>query len=175
MGDLAQTTAMPKVHPDLLRSGDTAAIQAAEALVKAITTPEWPKNRLKPNGKMTLKTIAALQSQSTAVEVRDFLVDLAKNGYVVDSLQWHYFKYKYEYGDSLSSPDELERRFNAVLSDEKAMIYQTKSGRLLVYSPQENRLAVVSVDGQRISVHRPDPGFLTTLGNHQWQINQMID
>ena len=79
------------------------------------------------------------------------------------------------HGDSLSSPDELERRFNAVLSDEKAMIYQTKSGRLLVYSPQENRLAVVSVDGQRISVHRPDPGFLTTLGNHQWQIKQMID
>ena len=47
MGDLAQTTAMPKVHPDLLRSGDTAAIQAAEALVKAMTVPEWPKNRLK--------------------------------------------------------------------------------------------------------------------------------
>lgn len=87
---------MPQVHPDVLRSGDAAMIQAAEALVKAITTPEWPKNRLKPNGKMTLKTLAALQSQSTVTEVQDFLVDLAKNGYQINSLRWHYFKYKYQ-------------------------------------------------------------------------------
>lgn len=82
----------------------------------------------------------------------------------VASLRWHYFKYKYEYGDSLSSPDELERRFDAVLSDDQAMIYRTKTGRFLVYSSKEDRLAVVSIDGQRISVHRPDPGFLATLG-----------
>ncbi len=60
--DLTQTVAMPKVHPDVLRSGDAAAIQAAEALVKALTVPEWPENRLKPNGKMTQKTVAALRA-----------------------------------------------------------------------------------------------------------------
>ena len=75
----------------------------------------------------------------------------------------------------MSSPDELERRFDAVLSDDQAMIYQTKTGRFLVYSSKEDRLAVVSIDGQRISVHRPDPDFLTTLGDYQWKINQMID
>lgn len=144
---------MPRIHPDLLRFGDTAAIQAAEALVKALTVPDWPENRLKPNGKMTLKTLAALQSQSAVPEVQDFLVNLARNGYRVKSLRWHYFKYKYEYGDSLSSPDELEHRFDAVLSDHQAIIYQTKTGRVLVYSSKEDRLAVVSIDGQRISVH----------------------
>ena len=107
--------------------------------------------------------------------MRNYLADLSAKSYRIGSRQWHYFKYKYEYNDPLSSPDELDRRFDAVLSDSQAMIYQTKSGRLLVYSSQENRLAVVSADGQRISVHRPDPDFLTTLGNHKWKINQMID
>jgi hypothetical protein len=64
----------------VLRSGDAVAIQAAEALVKAITTPEWPKNRLKPNGKMTQTTVAALRAYSTVPEVRDYLADLVKNG-----------------------------------------------------------------------------------------------
>ena len=166
---------MLKVRPDILRSGDVATIQAAEALVKALTVPKWPENRLKPNGKMTQKTLTALQSYAAVPEVRDYLADLSAKGYRMDSRQWHYFKYKYEYNDPLSTPDELDHRFDVVLSDSQAIIYQTKSNRLLVYSQQENRLAVVSADGQRISVHRPDPGFLTTLGNHKWQINQMID
>jgi hypothetical protein len=31
---------MPQIHPDVLRSGDAAAIQAAEALIKALTVPK---------------------------------------------------------------------------------------------------------------------------------------
>ncbi len=37
----------PRVHPDVLRSGDTAAIQAAEALVKVLTTPHWGTKKFK--------------------------------------------------------------------------------------------------------------------------------
>ena len=165
---------MFQVHPDVLRSGDAAMIQAAEALVKAITTPEWPKNRLKPNGKMTQTTVAALRAYSTVPEVRDYLADLVKNAYQVESRIWHYFKYKYEHNDLLSSPDELDRRFDAVLSDSQAVIYR-KTGRIVVYSPQEDRLVVVLMDGTRITVYRPEPDDKTKLGNYTWLIKQMID
>ena len=46
----------PRVHPDVLRSGDAATIQAAEALVKALSTPDGPENRLRPGDRMTQAT-----------------------------------------------------------------------------------------------------------------------
>ena len=64
-------------------------IQAAEALVKALSTPEWPKNRLRPGSKMTQSSLTALQSYSAVQEVRDYLIDLVKNSYWTDSRQWH--------------------------------------------------------------------------------------
>jgi hypothetical protein len=39
---------------------------------------------------MTLKTLAALQDQATTPEVQKFLAELAKNGYRVNSREWHY-------------------------------------------------------------------------------------
>ena len=109
----------PRVHPDVLRSGDAAAIQAAEALVKALTTPDWPENRVRPGGRMTQATLTALRAYAAVPELRDYLTDLAQSGYRSKSRQWHYFKYKYEYNDPLISPDELDERFEAVLSDPK--------------------------------------------------------
>lgn len=164
----------PKVCPEVLHSGDAAAIQAAEALVKALTVPEWPKNRLKPDGKMAQTTLTALRTYSAVPEVQNFLAELAKNGYQAESREWHYFKYKYQHNDLLPSPDELDRRFDAVLSDPQAVVYH-KTGRIVVYSPQEDRLAVVSMDGNRITVYRPDPDDKTKLGNYTWLIKQMID
>jgi len=105
--------------------------------------------------------------------VRNYLTDLAQNGYRSKSRQWHYFKYKYEYNDPLISPDELDERFEAVLSDPQPMVYQ-KTGRWVIYSPRANRLAVVSTDGQRITVYRPDPNDLAALGAKTWLINQLI-
>lgn len=142
---------MPCIHPDLLRFGDTAGIQAAEALVKALATPEWPENRLKPNGKMTRQTLAALQAYAGISEVRDYLADLALNRYRTNSRQWHYFRYKYLFGDNLGSPSELDQRFTAVLQDSTAQIYQP-GVRYIVYSPQEDRLAILESDGRRVSV-----------------------
>ena len=173
VGGILPIMTPPRVHPDVIRAGDPATIQAAEALVKAITTPEWPENRLRLGGKMTQATMTALQSHNAVQEVRDYLIDLANNGYRTDSQQWHYFKYKYEHNDPLSSPDELNLRFEEVLSDPQAMIYQ-KTGRLVVYSPRANRLVVVAINGQRITVYRPDPGDIAALGAETWLINQMI-
>ena len=47
---------MPQVHPDLLRSGDAEAIRAAEALIKALTTPDWGMKKFQA-GKMTQRTL----------------------------------------------------------------------------------------------------------------------
>jgi hypothetical protein len=77
----------------------------------------------------------------------------------VESRIWHYFKYKYEHNDLLSS---------------QAVIYR-KTGRIVVYSPQEDRLVVVLMDGTRITVYRPEPDDKTKLGNYTWLIKQMID
>lgn len=164
---------MPRVHSDVLRAGDTAAIQAAEALVKALTVPEWPEIRLRPSSRMTQATLTALRAYAAVPEVRDYLADLIKNVYRSKSGQWHYFKYKYEYNDPLTAPDELDERFEAVLSDPQAMVYQ-KTGRWVIYSPRANRLAVISTDGQRITVYRPDPNDLAALGAKTWLINQLI-
>lgn len=164
---------IPHVHPAILRSSDQAALQTAEALVKAATAPEWPAIRLKPTGKMTLKTLAALQARAGVAEVQNYLADLAKNGYRVDSRQWHYVKYKYEYGDPLASAEELDGRFEAVLADRHAVVY-LKTGRIVVYSAREHRLVIVATTGQRITVYRPDPGDVATLGGGTWQLNQLI-
>ena len=95
---------LPRVRPDVFRSGDAAALQAAEALVKALTAPEWLENRLRPSGRMTQPTLTALRAYAAVPEVRDYLTDLAQNGYRSKSRQWHYFKYKYEYNDHSLPP-----------------------------------------------------------------------
>ena len=41
----------PRVHPDVLRSGDAATIQAAEALVRALATPDWGTKKFKAGNK----------------------------------------------------------------------------------------------------------------------------
>ncbi|MCB1769817.1 MAG: hypothetical protein KDJ31_09005 [Candidatus Competibacteraceae bacterium] len=86
---------MHQIHPDLLRSGDATALQAAEALIRALTQPEWPENRLKLNSRMARKTLTVLQSYLAVSEVRDYLADLARKNYRTNSRQWHYFRYKY--------------------------------------------------------------------------------
>jgi hypothetical protein len=164
---------MLRIHPDLLRFGDTAAIQAAEALVKALTVLDWPENRLKPNGKMTQTTLTALQAYSAVPEVRDYLADLALNHYRTNSRQWHYFRYKYLFDDDIGSPSELDQRFTAVLQDLTAQIYRP-GVRYIVYSPRENRLAIFEPDGRRVSVYRPLLNELETLGEKTWLIMDLL-
>ncbi len=164
---------MPCVHPDLLRFGDLAAIQAAAALVKAITTPEWPEVRLRRNDGMTRDTVDALRKNMHIPEVKNFLIFLDETNYRTPSQIWHYFKYKYQYQDSLSKPTDLDVRFNQVLNDSQARVYW-RGNRYLVYSPQENRLLFVNESGQRITVYRPDEDFIQRLGDAQWLIEKLL-
>lgn len=117
VGDIMPVMTPPRVHPDLLRSGDAPAIQAAEALIKASTTPEWPQIKLRRNDRMTRDTMDALQKNTHIPEVSDFLRFLDEAGYQSSSQIWHYFKYKYQYHDSLSKPTDLDARFDQVLND----------------------------------------------------------
>jgi hypothetical protein len=164
---------MLRIHPDLLRFGDTAAIQAAEALVKAITTPEWPEVKLRRNDRMTRDTIEALRQNVHIPEVKDFLIFLDETDYRTPSQIWHYFKYKYQYKDSLLKPTDLDVRFDQVLNDSRARVYW-RGNRYLVYSPQEDRLLFVNESGQRITVYRPDADFIQRLGDAQWPIETLL-
>jgi len=165
---------MPQVHPDLLRSGDAAAIQAAEALIKALTVPDWPENQINLRLPMTRKTLAALEQQRAISEVDRYLTELAENDWRTHSRQWHYFRYKYVYRDDLQEASELDNRFDAVLQDRNAQVYYPNT-RYIVYSPQEDRWAIFEKDGKRISVYRPRPEELKNLGDPLWPIQVLID
>jgi len=173
MGKVAQTTTMLHVEPDLLRSGDTAAIQAAEALVKAGQESEWPEIRLRRNDRMTLDTLNALRQYAHVSEVKNFLALLDQADDRVPSQIWHYFKYKYQYQDSLSKSTDLDVRFNQVLSDPLARVYW-RGNRYVVYSPQFDRLLYVNEAGQRITVYRPDQDFIRRLGEPTWPIGILL-
>ena len=172
--EIMELNTHPKIHPAVLQSGDPAAQAAASALIVAIRVQKWPQNKLQANGRMTQRTLAALQAQAAIPEVQQFLAALLQQNYRVDSREWHYFKYKYEYNDALVSPAELDQRLLAVITDRQGRIYP-KTGRWVVYSPREQRLAVVGLDGQRITVYRPDLADVTALGSPVWLIQTLID
>lgn len=169
----AQTTRMPCIHPDLLRSGDATAIRAAEALAKAGRDPEWPEIRLRLNDRMTRDTLDALRRYAHIAEVKDFLALIDQENYRVKSQVWHYFKYKYQYHDLLSKSTDLDIRFNQVLADPLARVYW-RGNRYVVYSAQCDRLLFVNEGGQRITVYRPDEDFVRRLGESAWLIGTLL-
>ncbi len=148
---------MPKVHPDLIRSGDTAAIQAAEALVKALTTPDWGMNKFQA-GKMTRKLEAGLIPYAAIPEVQQVL-DAIKNKQPLDSQIIHYVKRKFLEQETMNAPSDLNRWFEKVLSDPdtKLMVPDPNpNSRYVLYSEQHHLLAVVERDGRRVSAHDHD-------------------
>ncbi len=143
-------------------------------LSKAAAEKQWPENKLKLKMPQTRETLASLQAYSHVPEVSRFLADLEQSGYRVDSREWHYFRYKYHFNDPLKSPAELDARFNAVLGDKEAAIYQTQSGRLAVVSKKVGRMAFVHHNGQRISVYQYTDVDLEQLGEPAWTLNKLI-
>ena len=157
---------MPKVHPDVLRSGDTAAIQAAEALVKALTVPDWGTKRFKAGNK-TRQTLSDFAPFVQIPEVKE-LIDKIPRREPVDGFLFHYLKRVYVEGESLGSPDDLNQWFEQTLSDPQAGLIQPKSAmsRYLVYSNHHQLLAVLDRSGGRVSVHKHDGKALGDL----WEI-----
>ena len=154
VGDWAHTTAMPQVHPDVLRSGDAAAIQAAEALVKALTVPNWGTKTFQAGNK-TRQTLSDFAPFANLPEIKK-LIDEIQRREPVDGFLFHYLKRVYVEREALTSPDDLNRWFEQALNDPQARLIQPKSAtsRYLVYSDRHQLLAVFDRSGERVSVHK---------------------
>ncbi len=158
VGGLAQTTAMPQVHPDVLRSGDAAQIQAAEALVKALTVPNWGTRTFKA-GKMTQRTLDEFAPYQNIPEVKSLLESI-RRGEPVDGLLLKWAKRRYpEKEAAIQTPDDLNQWFEQVLRDPNATFHKPAAhpnSRYAIHSALVGRLAVVDRAGQRISVYQHD-------------------
>ncbi len=148
---------MPQVHPDVLRSGDAAAIQAAEALVKALTVPDWGTKTFQ-SGKMTRKLEAGLLPYASIPEVKQVL-EAIQTKQPIDGRLSHYVKRRFLEKEAMDTPDDLDRWFENVMSDRKSQVIKPNPGsnsRYLIYSDQYHLLAVIEQDGKRVSAHDHD-------------------
>lgn len=148
---------LPRVHPDARRAGDPATIQAAEALVKALSTPDWGTKKFQ-TGKLTRKLESGLLPHGSIPEVRQVL-DAIQNKQPLDSRLLHYVKRRFLEQEAISAPDDLDRWFEKVLSDPGAKLMlpdPDPNSRYVVYSDRHHLLAVVERNGRRVSVHDHD-------------------
>ncbi len=164
---------MPRVHPDVLRSGDPAAIQAAEALFKALTTREWPSLSLAVNDRMTRATLDALATSAHIQEVADFLRKVRSNPATVDSLEWHYFKRRYQDQWPIDSVADLQRLVDKVLNEPQAALYKPGE-RYHVLSQDQRYLVVVDKQGTRITVMEPTAKKIQALGAVKWHGQELL-
>ena len=165
---------MPHVHPDVLRSGDAAALQAAEALVKALTVPEWPSLSLAVHDRMTRATLDALTTERHIPEVADFLRKVRSNPATVDSLEWHYFKRRYQDQWPIHSVADLQGRVSTVLNQPQAAIYKPGE-RYHVLSHDQRYLVVIDEQGTRITVMEPTAKKIHALGGVRWHVQELLN
>jgi hypothetical protein len=147
--------------------------KAGQAIGSALTEKKWPENRLKPRMRMTRDTLAAIKAADTT-EGRSFLRKLERDNYRVNSLEWHYFRYKYFYKDPLKNPDQLNRRMDAVLQDKQARVFHPDNKRYVIISSAAERLAVVEHPGHRISVRQYDKTDLEKYQSELWLIDDLV-
>lgn len=155
------------------RMGDDR-FNAADAIGKALVDKKWPINTIKPNNRMSRQTLGALKAHIETPEVKRFLDKLESQQYSVSSREWHYFKYKYQYGVMLRSQADFDAGFDAVLKDHDAKIFKTGE-RYRVYSAAANRWAIIQPNGQRITAYTPTQDELDAQGNHLWLIHTLTD
>jgi len=147
--------------------------KAASALSKSLVEKQWPSLKLKLKMPQTRDTLASLRNQSSIPEVAAFLSKLDNNGYQVNSDVWHYFRYKYHFGDSALKPKTLDARFDAVLKDPDAEVHRPDK-RLVVVSKKNGRMSYVHEDGKRISVYAYTDVDLAALGAPLWLMKDLI-
>lgn len=162
---------MPQVHPDVLRSGDAAAIQAAEALVKALTIPEWGQKNLTRHKKMTEKLITQLKAHRYHPEVANFLTRLRADTAHIDGRELHYIQRRYLDGCTFEGMEEMDALYRRVLQDPDAQIYQAGGRRYQVRSVREGWIAIVEPDGTRVSVY---PDLDDDFGDPLWNRKNLI-
>jgi hypothetical protein len=162
---------MPKVHPDVLRSGDAATIRAAEALVKAHADPQWGQKNLTRHKKMTEKLTTQLEAHRHHPEVADFLTRLRTDTAHVDSRELHYIQRRYLDGRKFESMEEMDALYQRVIQDPDAQIYQAGDWRYQVRSVREGWIAIVEPDGTRVSVY---PDMDDDFGVPLWNRKNLI-
>jgi hypothetical protein len=148
---------MLQVHPNVLHSGDIAALQAARALVKAISDPDWGVKSFQA-GRMSQKLAAGLLPYAAVAEVQRVL-NAVNNRQPVDGRLVHYVKRRFLEQEAIDAPDDLDRWFEKVMSDPNASVMKLKpdpNSRYVVYSDRHHLLAVIARNGQRVSVHDHD-------------------
>lgn len=159
---------MFQTHPDVLRSGDPATIQAAQALVKALITPSWGARTFKA-GKMTQRTLAEFAPYRNIPEVKSLLESI-RRGDPVDGLLLKWAKRHYpDQEAAIQTPDDLNQWFEQVLRDPRATLLRPSTqpnSRYTIYSASSGLLAVVDRSGQRVSVYQHDGTQLEAA----WQI-----
>ncbi|SMF96377.1 hypothetical protein SAMN02949497_3773 [Methylomagnum ishizawai] len=149
-------------------------LEAGSILLKALLEPAWPELQIKRGARLSRETLDALHAHRHIAEVQGFLERLEVSGYRINSRLWHYFRYKYLFGDSLLSPAELDSRFERVLRDGAAEIHRRGGQRYVVISHMEKRLAIVDATGLRISVYHYTEQDLTLYGEPSWQLRELI-
>jgi hypothetical protein len=149
-------------------------LKARLALISALTKPMWPELQIKRGARLSRETLEALHSHRHIAEVQSFLERLEASSYRIHSRLWHYFRYKYLFGDGLASPAELDKRFEQVLRDGEAEIHCRDGQRYVVISRIENRLAIIDEAGLRISVYQYSEQDLTLYGEPLWKLRELI-
>jgi hypothetical protein len=165
---------MLRIHPDLLGFGDPAAIQAAAALVKALTVPDWPSLSLAVNDRMTRATLDALATSAHIPAVADFLRKVRSNPATVDSLEWHYFKRRYQDQWPIDSVADLQALVSKVLNQPQAAIYKPGE-RYHILSQDQRYLVVVDEQGTRITVMVPTAKKIQALGGVKWHGQDLLN
>lgn len=158
----------------LKQSMGDSRFNAAQALGKALTDKKWPVNKISQNNRMSQKTLGSLQAHADTPDVKRFLDKLESNQFSVSSREWHYFKYKYQYGESIKSVADIDARFDAVLKDPDAKIFNTGE-RYIVHSDKADRWAIIQPNGQRITAYTPTQEELDAQGKPLWLIRTLID
>ena len=164
----------PRVHPDLLGSGDAAAIQAAEALVKAYIVPRWGQKDLDltRNKKLTTRLVSQLEAHVHNSEVIDFLGQLKNDPYHVDSRDLHYMQRRYLDGRDFKDREDMDALYQRVLEDPEAEVYQAGGKRYQVRSRREGWIAIVEPDGTRVSVY---PDLNDDFGEPLWKRKNLME
>jgi hypothetical protein len=171
VGDILPVMTPPRVHPDVLRSGDASALQAAEALVKAQTDPQWGQKNMTRNKKMTERLTAQLESFRHFPEVADFLKRLQSDAEHVDSRELHYIQRRYLDGREFANIEALDALYQRIIQDPDAKIYQAGGNRYQVRSVREGWIAIIEPNGERVSIY-PDLG--DDFGDPLWNQNNLI-
>jgi hypothetical protein len=148
------------------------SLQAARTLRKALADQDWGM-RIFHSGNMTRRTLAEFAPYEPVAEVKQ-LTDTIRRGEPVDGLLLKYAKRRYIEKEDIRDPEDLNRWFEQVIQDNKAILFKPgpdPNSRYVVYSERHRCLAVLARDGRRVSVYKHDG---KALGEPWWVLEDLI-